>query len=553
MLWKRGRGTLPAGSQERPGPFRLRGEQLVFPPVSAHDFRRQTTPPEALFFLVRSFPYVSFSTVKPTTLLLLASLLANVAFVAVLATRSPAPATASALVVASGAASANPAGKDDALRAALAAGNAAALQAAGVAPELARELVLGRTFSRLVARARAERATQPDGRWWRNSPGNALSREQQLLMRREMSEALMASFGDDAGFFGPGDSGQLAFLPAAKRDALRRITQDYDEMMAKFSAGGVQLASDKEKLRLLRAERESDIAALLTPEERLAYEMRTSPTAATVRSRYGDGIQSEEDFRKLYALQKAFDEKYPVEGLSGRITPETMRARSDAQRQLQDDIRSALGETGYATLRRATDSDLRTVDSLVTRLNLPANTTDRVAAARETFGAESQRINADASIPVAQRRAQIQELGTRAKAEVQQALGAEAAEAYLPRSSWVGMLQNGLAYTTSPQPGSPAAMMAAAGNQSVFPVLPAGAGTPGTARQMIYTSGTSSTTDLPAGHGDVFLAGPAGEVRENVRVMTFSTTTAESASASGAATASGTILVAPAPTTPPPK
>ena len=82
----------------------------------------------------------------------------------------------------------------------------------------------------------------------------------------------MASFGDDAGFFGPGDSGQLAFLPAAKRDALRRITQDYDEMMAKFSAGGVQLASDKEKLRLLRAERESDIAALLTPEERLVMQ-----------------------------------------------------------------------------------------------------------------------------------------------------------------------------------------------------------------------------------------------------------------------------------------
>ena len=39
--------------------------------------------------------------------------------------------------------------------------------------------------------------------------------------------------------------------------------KDYDEMMAKFSTGGVQLASDKERLRLLRAERARDIAALL--------------------------------------------------------------------------------------------------------------------------------------------------------------------------------------------------------------------------------------------------------------------------------------------------
>jgi hypothetical protein len=298
---------------------------------------------------------------------------------------------------------------------------------------------------------------------------------------------------------------------------------------------------------------------LLTPEERLAYELRTSPSAAAVRSRYGDGIETEEDYRKIYALQKAFDDKYPIEALSGRITPETMRARAEAQRQLQDDIRTALGDAGYAALRRATDPDLRTVDSLVTRLNLPAGTTDRVAAARETFAAESQRINADASIPMPQRRMQIQELGTRAKAEVQQALGAEAAEAYAQRSPWVGMLQNGMAYATSPQPGSPGAMLAGAGNQSVFPVMPVGATASGAARQVIY-SGTSTTTDLPAGHGDVFIAGPAGGVRENVQVMTFSTTSSETtpAPASGTAPTQRTIIVTPLPAatppaTPPPK
>ena len=46
------------------------------------------------------------------------------------------------------------------------------------------------------------------------------------------------------------------------------------------------------------------------------------PTAARLSSRFGDAIQSEEDFRKVYALQKAFDDKFPRDAFAGRITPE---------------------------------------------------------------------------------------------------------------------------------------------------------------------------------------------------------------------------------------
>jgi hypothetical protein len=321
--------------------------------------------------------------------------------------------------------------------------------------------------------------------------------------------------------------------------------------MAKFSAGGVQLASDKEKLKLLRAERERDIAALLTPEELLAFEMRTSATAATVKSRYGDGIQTEDDYRKIYALQKAFDERFPLEALSGRITPETMRARAEAQKKLQDDIQAALGESAYASLRRATDPDLRSVDSLVARLNLPPATTDQVALARESFAAASQRISADAAVPLAQRRAQIQELGTRARSEIQKALGTEAAEAYAQRSPWMGMLQNGLAYSTTPQAGSPGAMLPGASSQSVYPIIPAGTGSGG--QRQVIMSGTATTSEGPAAHGELFLGGPATGTRENIQVMTFTSSTTDSAPAEGTGTTQRVIIVPPPPAPPPPK
>lgn len=481
-------------------------------------------------FGAHPFPFA----VKPTSLLLAASLVANVAIVGLYLARPPArPAETLPTTAAPRPAGGQPdAAVSEALRAALERGDAAALTAAGLSPELAREIALGRTFSRLAERIR----TQPaggDARWWRTRATNA-TREQQLVARREFADALTAAFGDDLGLFTAGGDATLSFLSPEKRLALRRITQDYDEMMAKFGAGGVQLPSDRERLKLLRAERDRDIAALLTPAEREAYELRTSATAANVRARYGDGIETEDDFRKVYALQKAFDEKYPLDAATGRVSPETLRQRADAARQLQDDLRGALGDQKYTALRRASDSDLRNVESLATRLNLAADTTDRVAAAREALAAESQRLNADPALSPQQRRTAIQDLATKAKADLNRTLGAEAGEAYAQRSPWVSMLQGGLAYSTTPQAGNPTSALAT--GQSVFPVMPAG-GAPGATRQAVFVGGTPSV-ELAGG-------GEPGVPRE---VITFSTSVVESTGSSGGQR----VIVAPGTVTIPP-
>jgi hypothetical protein len=468
---------------------------------------------------------------KPTTLLLAASLFTNIGLVALVATRPAAPAP-NAASTPHGAHDANASGKSEALRAALASGDAAALEAAGVSAEIARELALGRALSRFAARAGAAGRSE-DARWWRNQPARG-AREQELAGRRELSDALIAALGyDPLGLDGQKET-QLAFLSPTKRQALRRITQDYDEMIAKFSAGGVQLASDREKLRLLRAERERDIAALLTPEERAAYEMRTSTTSTMVRSRYGDAIESEAEFQKIYALQKAFDEKFPREALTGRITPEVLKARADAERQLEGELRAAVGDERYAALRRAADPDLRTLDALASRLNLPPTATGTLASARDAFAAESQRINSDTSVPVPQRRAQIQALAAEARAEITRTLGAEAAEAYAQRSPWLSMLQSGMAYSTTPQEGAPGSLMP--GGQSVFPVMPAGVVPAGAQRQMVI----SASPAFEVAGGELARGG-------DVQVMTFAATgTVEAGAAPAPANARAQAGTAPA-------
>jgi hypothetical protein len=454
---------------------------------------------------------------KPIALLLTASLVTNVAFLAYVATR-PAEPTARSGSPLSRTTAAEPAS----LPAVAAPGDTAA-----PTPTTTRDVALGRAFARYQEKLRAARTTgtTDDSRWWRTRTSSSGSREAELLARRELTDALIAAFGDDLGLGGM-DSSQLSFLSPAKRTALRNITQDYDEMMAKFGANGVQLASDKEKLRLLRAERDRDIAALLTPAELADYELRTSPSAATLRSRYGDAIASEEEFKKLYALQKSFDEKFPAEALTGRVTPDLMRARSEAQLQHQNDLRAAVGDQRYAALRRATDPELRTLDGLVTRLNLPPNTTDRVATARETYATESQRINADATLSILDRRAQLQALGTKAKTELNASLGPEVAEAFTPRASWLGMLQGGLAFSTTPTANSPGSLSLAGGpTQSVFPVMPAGSstasgGAPGVRQVVNVISSSSETTGSPG--GTLFLGGSPMEQPVNRTMQVIS-------------------------------
>jgi hypothetical protein len=89
------------------------------------------------------------------------------------------------------------------------------------------------------------------------------------------------------------------------------------------------------------------------------------------------------------------------------------------------------------------------------------------------------------------------------------------------------MLQNGVAYSTTPQVSSAGAMLMRDGvGPGIFPVLPAGATSGGTTRQVIMSG-----------------AAPGGETRVSDHVMTFTTNAGE-----GAAAPAGTrtmIVIAP--------
>jgi hypothetical protein len=365
------------------------------------------------------------------------------------------------------------------LAAALASGDIAALTAVGFSAEDARAINIGRAFAKFRAQTRAIRpdATGADEKYWRSSflsNYNKMTSEQRTAMnkaQRELSEAMRTALGDE-GELDPFSNNRNKFLPVGKRDTLRRIEQDYSEMTSELyrDQNGIQLASDRAKIKLLNDEKERDIAAALTPEEFEQYQLHSSQTANSISNRYGNAIQSEEDYKKIFALQKAFDTQYPNDMfMAGPPSQDVMRARSDAQRKLNDDIRAAIGEDNFAVYQRANDNDYKTLTSLQNRLTLPTGTADQVYSMRDTYAAQSQQINANGDLTSQQRREQLTALANQAKTDLTGKLGEEGANAYAQRAQWMQMLKNGSAFSTNPkdaQGGNPS------GYNTVYPVRP---------------------------------------------------------------------------------
>jgi hypothetical protein len=379
---------------------------------------------------------------KTMQLLLGGSLLANAVLAVIVLTRSSEkPASSTSIATTSASIKSTPT-KNSALEAALISGDPAALAAAGCPPEIVRIFSIGRNFEAATLKGPAARRSSDPLQYWKPPKQEAVW----------AIEALEAHAMRELRIWGElkASEARYSILPPKKQARLNKIEQDYGELELKAYASftkGVELPSDREKLALIRQEKERDIAAILTAEDREQLELHDSATAQLIRRRYGVVIETEEQYKKIYALQKAFEERFNV------IRSPAPREASQAHQQ---EIRALLTPEQIATLELRADADRNYLPKLAERLNLPvAPTTDAVLAMRDRYAARSLEVNADASLSAEQRRSQLQALATAGQAELAGALGTQAAEIYGKETRWMTILKNGNAFSTDPKIAPP--------------------------------------------------------------------------------------------------
>ena len=342
-------------------------------------------------------------------------------------------------------------------------GNAEALRdflrAAGFSDDLVRSIVQMRIWKNYETRFKAlnpQANDDPNKPWWKDDR-NQNRYGSMTKAQREESRRLQHEVRDESErLLGPDNSRwqdqRLSFLPLEKRQSLREIQQDYQELMSDVQQemNGFRLPADVEKLRFLQEEQKRDIEALMTPEERQAYELRMSPTAQQLRWKMTQYDATEAEYTAIFPLQKAFDEKYNPRnndpyGDQPQRDQNFWKERQQAEKQLQDQIKTLLGEQRYAESIRLQDNDYQQLEAATRRLELPTDTAKQIYSLRETTSSAALQIADNPGLDTDQKKAALATLAATTRDQVRARLGAEGAEAYFKNNgmTWLKEIEKG--------------------------------------------------------------------------------------------------------------
>ncbi|OHE83554.1 MAG: hypothetical protein A3G75_02305 [Verrucomicrobia bacterium RIFCSPLOWO2_12_FULL_64_8] len=247
-------------------------------------------------------------------------------------------------------------------------------------------------------------------------------------------------------------------LPPDKRELLQQIERDYSEMQEDINreSMGLTLASDREKLRLLEAEKRKDLAGVLSPAELLEYDLRASPTAGQLRTPMAMMEATKEEYRAIFPLQQAYDQQWrPSYWTDSSDDPGFYRNRQEAGRQLAQRIKEFLGPERGQLYLWAQEPEFGSMYTVANRLGLPAETPARVMQLRDSTSSRGVAILDDKTLTNDQRRAMIQGLAQEARSQLNALLPAEAQQQLGARSlRWVSSLDRGSVTTYNSLPGS---------------------------------------------------------------------------------------------------
>jgi hypothetical protein len=305
------------------------------------------------------------------------------------------------------------------------------LRAEGFPPALIRAIIGARIHESYAERRRALEAAQANAPYWKNAQPDPASQATLRDLWKAEHKTITDLLGPDP------DNGtaaslhrQFPNLPDEKIDALAAIRDRYDERRQDIYANvrGTVLPDEQEKINALDKSMHDEFASTLTPQELEDYDLRTSRTSNQLRNNLAAFDITEQEFRALYKLQSSFDAQFPP--YYSAPSDEQQKARSAAQKQLNDDIKAALGDARYADYQRGTNYNFRQTSQLVDRLDLPPEAATQVYAVQQDIQKRAGTLRSDRSLSPDDRTAQLSALAAEAQTRVTAALGTQGFEAY---------------------------------------------------------------------------------------------------------------------------
>lgn len=327
----------------------------------------------------------------------------------------------------------------------------ARLRAGGMPPELIRDLVYFRVWARYRER---QRALLPPGenRYWLGNSGwsfssrwSAASPEARAKLRaldQEAAAEMRALLGDGPDALSTYERrlyDQMAnYLPTSKIQQIEAIRKDYDELAARVreQSKGLVLKADREQLRLIEREFRADLAAALTPEELLEYDLRASPTAGGLRNRLAYFEPSEDEFRTLAKLQLELDQRFGTTNLSGK----EQDLRKAAENDLKAKIQSVLPPDRYADYLVSIDGMFSETRYFTSAYNLAPSVAKEIVALKQRTWKRIDELD-QAGVNAEQRAATLKALELEVEHQLTARLGADVFGKYQTGANWMKRLR----------------------------------------------------------------------------------------------------------------
>ena len=220
----------------------------------------------------------------------------------------------------------------------------------------------------------------------------------------------------------------MDFIPEETKAQLNTLEQEYGSQLLKKMAQGASDAQDMAEIRQLRQDRDSSIANMLTPEQKMEYDLRKSPTAANMRLQMDGFDPSEDEFRDIFGARKAFDDEHGVvPGAS--ISAGDMEARQFAEQEMNDQIHTSLGDDRYQDYLRQTDYDYKSIAKITERQGLGENISAQVYDMKGGAEELAREIRMNTGLSIEERQMQLGQIRNVTSRSIESLIGGQGAVA----------------------------------------------------------------------------------------------------------------------------
>lgn len=310
------------------------------------------------------------------------------------------------------------------------------LREAGFPPTIVRAVLMAQLEDDYIARRRAAQPNADAMPFWKNVQLDPAAEAAMRQASRDLQKKITELLGPNGAQVDPmtqaRESRQLAHLEPEKADHVRQLFREFAELRndVYMNVSSTIGTADREKLQAIEKRQNEAIAQYLSPAEFEEYELRGSTAANMLRSRLGAFEATEAEFRMMFQLQRGFEQQ--LAPLTGPMpTSEEQRRRSDAQRQLTDQIKQALGPARAEEFERTSNYEYARTNQLVARLQLPPETTHQLWSLQQDMQRRTTEIRSNREMPAEQRTTELNALAAEANAKLTPLLGgSRGVEAY---------------------------------------------------------------------------------------------------------------------------